>query len=216
MSIRILLISFCISLLFSACRQYHTVAHDPLYKESSTQEIDFREEEPPLHYLHRIHAKQFREKDRYALLESESFSQYKKRLFRTLQVQEYENQQLKLLLEEKLHSLEVTKEELGIARAKYLQQLFYVASIHSSSGVSLEDQISMIRLFKKHPIEKGDTLQKISLKAYGVYSGWLMIYRFNLDRLSYGPNRIKIGEELFLPNISVERDLRLHEVRRKE
>jgi LysM repeat protein len=56
--------------------------------------------------------------------------------------------------------------------------------------------------FKVYKVRKGDTLQKIARRELGSYAGWLTLYRFNLDRLPHGPNRIEVGQALIVPNRS--------------
>lgn len=57
-------------------------------------------------------------------------------------------------------------------------------------------------LAKKEPriyiVEKGDTLQKISEKAYGTTKKWKKIFEANADILK-DPNSIYVGQELTIP-----------------
>jgi nucleoid-associated protein YgaU len=51
---------------------------------------------------------------------------------------------------------------------------------------------------KEYVVQKGDTLQKISMKFYDTHNKWNRIYEANKDILP-NPNRIKPGVTIRIP-----------------
>lgn len=53
-------------------------------------------------------------------------------------------------------------------------------------------------IFESYTVQKGDTLQKISLKFYGTTRKWQKIYQANKDVLK-SPDRVYLGQKLNIP-----------------
>jgi LysM repeat protein len=51
---------------------------------------------------------------------------------------------------------------------------------------------------EKYTVQKGDTLQKISMKFYGTTKRWMKLYKANQDKLS-GPDKVRPGQVLDIP-----------------
>lgn len=51
---------------------------------------------------------------------------------------------------------------------------------------------------EKYTVQKGDTLQKISMKYYGTTKRWMKLYKANQDKLS-GPDKVRPGQVLDIP-----------------
>lgn len=126
----------------------------------------------------------------------ESYAHFHSRLINTLTIQDYDIQMLEESLEKKSEQIEYLQVQLE-------QLLQENADLHEE----LEDQDEPLAAqpqqerssFEVYTVQKGDTLQKIAVRKYGTYTGWLAIYRFNLEQLPHGPNRVDVGQKLFLP-----------------
>jgi LysM repeat protein len=64
---------------------------------------------------------------------------------------------------------------------------------------SITEQESNIQ-YKEYKVVGGDTLSKIALKFYGNAQKWSLIYDYNRDVLTRGPNFLQIGITLKIPN----------------
>jgi nucleoid-associated protein YgaU len=56
-------------------------------------------------------------------------------------------------------------------------------------------------LMKKYTVKEGDTLSAIAKKFYGEGADYMIIYEANKDLIGDDPNKIKVGQELKIPNI---------------
>ncbi len=56
---------------------------------------------------------------------------------------------------------------------------------------------------KKHVVESDETLSHIALKYYGsaAKEKWMIIYEANKNVIGDNPNKIRIGQELVIPEI---------------
>jgi nucleoid-associated protein YgaU len=63
----------------------------------------------------------------------------------------------------------------------------------NSSGTPAE-----ISKARTHTVQKGDTLQSLSLKYYGTRSSWDKIYQVNRNVLA-SKDQLKIGQQLLIP-----------------
>lgn len=52
---------------------------------------------------------------------------------------------------------------------------------------------------RMHIVEQGQTLSDISKKYYGTAAGWNKIYQANKEQLPKGPNALKAGMKLVIP-----------------
>ena len=56
---------------------------------------------------------------------------------------------------------------------------------------------------KKHVVESGETLSHIALKYYGsaAKEKWMTIYEANKSIIGDNPNKIRVGQELVIPEL---------------
>lgn len=205
---KFLFAGLCLSLF--SCQNYKTIPIDPLYKEAPLGKESLPLDS--LHYLPRIHEYSLAQVGKYPLEKGEGFYQYEERLGHTFLLQKSEQEQLERENREKEEELELLKGELATARARQLQLYLQLIS-QKRAG---EQREPLMGIFSLYQVEEGDTLQKIALHHYGTHTAWLLVYRFNRDRLKHGPNYVQAGEKLLLPDIQIDRDLYLHSLRREK
>jgi hypothetical protein len=146
----------------------------------------------------------------YEPREDETYAQFKVRLHNNYQLQNYEQKELLKAISKTKLSIEDLKGQIGLLKDKYVNLRMEYADL------TLEDRKDNVTftLFQRYQIKPGDTLQNISKQTYRTYSGWLGIYRFNIDRLPNGPNRLHPGTWIVVPNINQEQSIRAHQARR--
>jgi hypothetical protein len=187
-----LLLSLSLLALSSSCSTYWTpFPNDPLFRESTRHEEKLSSS-----------AEQYTQRDSYFLdktlyqpRKEESYNHYRARLINTLTVQSHTKETLEQSIHRKRETIAFLNKQLNQIRAQHVD-LRVKLSILKGEMDNGQDQDS---LFARYNLVKGDTLQKVAYQTYGVYNAWLGIYRFNSDRLTYGPDRIEEGTEVLIP-----------------
>jgi hypothetical protein len=134
---------------------------------------------------------------------NETYEHYRMRIKNTLLMQEYYQGDLKKMIGEKadkigqlrtdLTAIEDQNGEMRLALAKATEAADNIGAVAAAKPLP----------FRFYKVQKDDTLQKVAKKFYGAHSGWLAIYRFNFHRLKDGPNKLEIGDTLYIPNIEM-------------
>ncbi|MBC8048343.1 MAG: LysM peptidoglycan-binding domain-containing protein [Fimbriimonadaceae bacterium] len=103
------------------------------------------------------------------------------------------------------------KEENGVlkigGKAKYQMQKDLVwDKIKKAGGDAPTDVIAEIEvedttIYGVHKVQPGDSLSKIAKSAYDDAGKYMQIFEANKDQLS-DPDKIQIGQELVIPNLS--------------
>lgn len=141
--------------------------------------------------------------------EGESYEAYYARMMNTLTLQQYNIEGLEKALEEKGVSLKNLQAQVSTINEQEALMRLTLASYEASDGTTIgknkkkKRHSPSARPFEKYVVQKGDTLQRISQNAYGTYTGWLAIYRFNLKKMRFGPNRLETGTVLYIPNVDL-------------
>lgn len=76
------------------------------------------------------------------------------------------------------------------------------ASAGDVTTLAVESQAN-IGSAQEYKVQKGDTLQKISLRVYGTSKKWMQIYQANKNILS-APDKIYPGQTLLIPELKLE------------
>ena len=126
------------------------------------------------------------------------YKDFKQRIFNTLVLQENTKNKLTTELLTQEERFLKNEELLTDVQKKNLDLRLTLARLDSEG---FENHTTISYLFTPYTVVKNDTLQKIAYSTYGNYDAWLMIYRFNIDELKKGPNKIRPGQMLLLPNI---------------
>jgi nucleoid-associated protein YgaU len=192
----ILTLAACI--LFTSCSSYTTpIYNDPFFKTPTTELKVLQEGGEP--YTQR--GENLADKNSFSPRADEKFDEYTDRIVNTLAIQEYQIEQIVREIDKKTTSIERLGIQVPTLQAKHVDLRLDLMRVTSSDA--LMDSKGKL-LFKKHVVNHGETLQKISMLTYGTYTGWLCIYRFNLEQLPNGPNRIYPGQILYLPMVTSE------------
>lgn len=202
-------LTFCF--ISASCgREYTTpIPADPLYK-SHPKNIE-KLGEPAENYVKRDSI-DLESTGNYAPKENESFSDYKLRLFNTLVLQQQDNQQQQHAIVQKEAVLADLREQLQLLQKRHLDlRLALAAQTPEQNKHAIADA-----LFMRYTIESGDTLQKIAYDKLDSNKAWIGIYRFNVEKLSNGPNRIRSNDWIIIPKINVENSIKLHEQNRTQ
>lgn len=129
----------------------------------------------------------------------ESYEVYRQRMMNTLAMQEMNQQNLVQAIEEIERRLQELRQQEQMIRSENVD-----LRLNYAEGREEEEEVNMPSTrFQKYVIVQDDTLQKIAFRHYGTHSAWLSIYRYNLERLPYGPNRILPGTVLLLPSVEL-------------
>lgn len=187
-----------LTLLTSCGSHYKTpIQGDPLFKHSRS-EHDTRKLTP--------HAERHTRRGNYLIAdgdferqEAEPYSHYIERIKNTLKIQRYEIRTLQATLNQKAdaaHELDTQLAALSQTHDDLRLALAGEKPVNSTMAATAARP-----LFERYVVKKGDTLQKIARRMYGTHTAWLGIYRFNTRNLPYGPNKIEVGDVLFLPDV---------------
>ncbi|SCA62837.1 hypothetical protein SCG7109_AE_00110 [Chlamydiales bacterium SCGC AG-110-M15] len=194
MLLRVCAIFVCVAVIMSCGRYTTPLYNDPLFRKKSADRNELGLGGEPYGQRDEID----RDLNRFTPASNESYDDFAKRISNTLLSQEYEKDQLMQAIERK----DASKKDLMGQMNKLLTKnidlrltLMRMLKVDDGTKGSLET------LFKRYTIKPGDTLQQISHKHFGTYTGWLAIYRFNRDAMPYGPNRIHPGQVIYLPKV---------------
>lgn len=188
----------CIFLLFflslTSCEQYRTpLPNDPFYRKHSVKIKKLKETGNK--YSQR--SDYYQDSSSYQPAENENYDEYRARVMNTLIIQQHDQKALDKSIESKTKSLDFLEEQaLGI-QSQHIALRLRLARLTGQMNESSDEDM----LFSRYTIMEGDTLQKLAYQTYGFYNGWLAIYRFNIDQLPYGPDRIRIGQEILIPRV---------------
>jgi hypothetical protein len=191
---------FLLSFLCAACTgPYTTITpRDPIFTDKR-QNLDPLEEDGEK-YTRR--GDLTTDTSRFPPTPNETYDSYRDRIFTTLLAQELEIERLKTGIEDKTGSILNLSAQLEPMQEQQGEMRLALSQPQNSEGFATNKGASKHRLFQRYLVQKGDTLQKISHEHYGTYTGWIALYRFNHQRLPFGPNRIDEGTTLLVPNIS--------------
>lgn len=131
----------------------------------------------------------------FSPLPDESYSAYFARLMETLQIYYEDTENLTKAIESKIDSNDNLEQQLLGLKEVYRDLMGAVTGAPRSQSVKVSGNPS----FQRYIVKKGDTLQKIAYELYSTHTGWINIYRFNIDNLPNGPNQIEIGQVLLIP-----------------
>lgn len=185
-------------IFFTSCSSYTTpIYNDPFFNGPKTELQILKEGGEP--FIQR--GENIVSNGKLSPRADENFEEYTARIINTLAVQEYQLEQLGREIDKKTMSIERLDTQIPTLQAKHVELRLDLMRVTSSDA--LTDSQGKL-LFKKHVVRDGETLQKISMLTYGTYTGWLCIYRFNLEQLPNGPNRIYPGQILYLPMVTSE------------
>ena len=191
---KLFFISF-ICLLTSCGQTYKTpIRNDPFFVNQPYDNQILRQTGAP--YVQR--ESEISNKGNFSLKANESYDNFKKRLYNTLVMQEKNKQSLANTIIQQEEQLQKNQQQLSEIQKESLDLRLTIARL-KSGGSEVTDSFS--KLFSIYTIKNGDTLQKIAFQKYGDYDAWLTVYRFNLDVLKKGPNKILPGTTLLLPNL---------------
>ena len=191
--------------LFCACTPRYTtfVADDPAYLDTAAKKSVLPFSGEPW----QLRAGEFDDVSPYSPSEGEPYTAYHSRLINSLLVQEFQSEQF---------SKDILEKRTSIARLEALNSELLAQNVDmrltAGHAVAAAQEFSATSdvLFKKYLVRPGDSLQSISFRAYGTYTGWLMLYRFNRSRLPDGPNKIKADQILFLPEAKKAMAVQIH------
>lgn len=191
----IIFVVLIIGFLYSCGSQYTTpLRHDPLFKlkpfDNSVLEEGgevYTQREGP-----------FLDNGQLKVRPGEPYEQFQNRLFNTLVMQEYNKNHLAKAIEETGNSINLLQNQLSILQKENADLRLGLTQIKTGTVASSQ---AFSPMFSRYVVGSGDTLQKISLKKYGTYTGWLTLYRFNAQTLKYGPNKLIPGMSLIIPNV---------------
>lgn len=208
-SMKYFLITILLFTLSSCAKNYKsTLPDDPFFntKESETKKLGAAAHP----YPQRKGALKTKD-DGYQPKPNENYYEFCNRISNTFVLQEHEQKELLAAIEKKKEAISQLDNQIGLLKSKYISLRVQYADL------TLEEKsnISALSLFQRYQIRPGDTLQKIAYNNYKTHRAWLGIYRFNLERFPNGPNRLKPGEWIVIPNINYEQSLKAHQSRRK-
>jgi nucleoid-associated protein YgaU len=184
------------SLFLVSCSSFLTpIYNDPIYNTPKTELEVLGEGGEP--YTQR--GENITNQNKFSPRADESFDEYSTRMINTLAVQEYQLQEIEKAVDKKIASVEKLDKQLPTLQAQHVD--LRLALMRVTSDDTLTNSQGKL-LFTKHVVKDGETLQKISVLTYGTYTAWLCIYRFNLDQLPNGPNRVFPGQILYLPVVT--------------
>ena len=193
-----ILFALAACIFFTSCASYTTpIYNDPFFNAPKTELQVLKEGGEP--YTQR--GENLADKHNFSPRADENFEEYTARIVNTLAIQEYQLEQIGRAIDKKLTSIERLDTQVPTLQAKHVELRLDLMRVTSSEAL-MDSQGKL--LFKKHVVKDGETLQKISMLTYGTYTGWLCIYRFNLEQLPNGPNRIYPGQILYLPMVTSE------------
>ncbi|MCH1430181.1 MAG: hypothetical protein L7U87_05395 [Chlamydiales bacterium] len=182
----------CLALATCSCSSYKTpFPNDPLFTEQGPNRSKLASSSEQYNQRDNY----FFDKTLYQPRENESYDSYRARLINTLTVQKHTKDTLEQSVYKKRESIAFLKKQLSQIRAQHVDLRIKLSML---KGEMNEDS-GQDALFARYRLIKGDTLQKVAYQTYGVYNAWLGIYRFNSDRLTYGPDRIEEGTEILIP-----------------
>lgn len=199
------IVFFICSTLLASCGSQYTsiVPEDPLFNSQS----------PSLGKLGKDPDKYIQRNDdvpvsigNYQPQKNESYIDYKNRIFNTLTLQEYENNKLQQAILKKELNIRDLEQQLEGIQKKHLELRILASNLDPEQN---EDLIAS-SMFKSYRIAEGDTLQKIAFNQIGTHTAWVAIYRFNVEKLPNGPNRLTVGDWLIIPQSNIDRDIKLH------
>lgn len=128
----------------------------------------------------------------------ESYDHFLARVVNTLTIQDYDQRMLAEVLDEKMGQIQFLKKQLEDLEKQNADLRLEMNVLHETVATGA---VSSNQPFERYVVKQGDTLQSIANSQYGTHTAWILIFRFNMERLPYGPNRIEIGDELLLPNL---------------
>lgn len=198
------LIIFCMASFLSVgcARQYPALSsYDPLYIEHSRKNV-IPDSESYDAYVQR--AGELVHVGEYGPKEGESYSDFEKRLYNTLEIQDYQIAHLKEKIRnfsKVMASLEGQLSEVKKAHADLKKEVGLQENWEAYDVKSKKKKSPRAHYFAKYTVKKGDTLQEIAKSRYGTNRAWLTLYRFNMKALKSGPNDIEIGDQLVIPPV---------------
>ena len=74
----------------------------------------------------------------------------------------------------------------------------YITETQSQTSEVSQPQLETPTSYEKYTVQKGDTLQKISMHFYGTSKRWKKIFNANKDLLKT-PNKVRVGQVLNIP-----------------
>lgn len=88
--------------------------------------------------------------------------------------------------------------EKDLEKIKSIQQKFEEKRLAEQRAAEAAAKSSI-----RHVVAAGETLSHIALKYYGSASKekWMIIYEANKNIIGDNPNRIRVGQELVIPDI---------------
>lgn len=144
----------------------------------------------------------------------EPYEAYFTRVMNTLTIQEYNIESLEQAIEEKEKSVSQLNSQLTTMLQSENEMRLSLSSFETEQVETplaaggrpqrkRQKKSTHTGPFSIYVVQQDDTLQKISHQAYGTHTGWIAIYRFNMNKMLYGPNRIEVGTTLYIPNVNL-------------
>ena len=190
------LFGMAISLLSSCGSEYTTpVYNDPFFINDPVKTESLGRSAEPYQYR----GDNFSSSGSYEPQKGESFDAFHQRVLNTLTLQTQKVEEMQRIIQERQQSTEYLRTQQSNLEEQDSQMRLLLAQ-REFAAEAKEGKEAV--LFGRYEVVAGDTLQKISFAKYGTYTGWIGLYRFNLETFSQGPNELEVGTILLVPKIN--------------